>query len=69
MRLIAALLMSIGMLGVAYAQSIGGLQGIGLPLGGISAGGGGGGGGGACVLNLQLDASNACNLIGLMTGT
>lgn len=53
---------------IALAQSIGGNQGIGIRIGGAT-GSGGGGGGGNCLITTQLDASNACNLIGLMTGT
>jgi len=51
----------------ALAQSIGGMSGLGIVVS-KGSGGGGGGGGAACVQNLQLDFSNACNLIGQMTG-
>ena len=59
--LIAALIVLLG--AAAYAQSIGGMSGIGLPLGGATGNSSGGGGGTACTNQLVLDYSNSCALI------
>lgn len=62
----AIIVLTLALCANAFAQSIGGMSGIGFRIGG--AGGGGGGGASGCANQLVLDYSNSCALIGQAWG-